>query len=141
MDNLGIVIHNCGSASLNVKAFQFMLIINIPYVMSPLYSRYNTGLYDCLCVNYGYVFLFPWFCLFLEYAEATMCDYENKLDIPRYQCEYFLAIFVSLWVVNTLLLDYFTVNNSLSLSLTFCNCFLFIWQLIQNSVPWCKAYT
>lgn len=48
-----------------------------------------------ICVSVCiFVSLLCCFCLSLEYAETMMCDSGNKLDIIRYPCEYFLAIFL-----------------------------------------------
>lgn len=51
MDDLRIVIPNCNQPAL-MSSFSSLLIINISYAVSSLYSRSNTGLYDPVAVNY-----------------------------------------------------------------------------------------
>lgn len=58
MDDLGIVIHNCDQLALMSNIFLSLLIINISYAVSALYSRSNTGLYDQVRVNYLCVCLY-----------------------------------------------------------------------------------
>lgn len=58
MDDLGIVIHNCDQLALMSSFFLSLLIINISYAASALYSRSDTGLYDCMRVNYLCVCLY-----------------------------------------------------------------------------------
>lgn len=145
MDDLGIVIHNCDQLALMSNIFLSLLIINISYAVSALYSRSNTGLYDQVRVNYLCVCLYICFSPLLFLPLSWACRNNDVWfweQIRYYQIPMwiFLGNFCSPWV-STLLLAYLTANNSPSLSPTFSGCFLFIWQLIQNSVPWCNTYT